>query len=91
MGSFAWKSRSIGLWDRPRGQNMLDGGAPFYDTYETADGKYVAVGAIEPQFYTQLLKGSYRAKTRPFIVDEMSLCVASVPRVSHVCRDISNG
>nr|XP_040054135.1 alpha-methylacyl-CoA racemase [Gasterosteus aculeatus aculeatus] len=57
MGSFAWKSRSIGLWDRPRGQNMLDGGAPFYDTYETADGKYVAVGAIEPQFYTQLLKG----------------------------------
>ncbi|XP_037341146.2 alpha-methylacyl-CoA racemase isoform X2 [Pungitius pungitius] len=57
MGSFAWKSRSIGMWDRPRGQNMLDSGAPFYDTYETADGKHVAVGAIEPQFYTQLLKG----------------------------------
>ncbi|XP_054468324.1 alpha-methylacyl-CoA racemase [Anoplopoma fimbria] len=57
VGSFAWKSRSIGMWDRPRGQNMLDSGAPFYDTYETADGKYMAVGAIEPQFYTQLLKG----------------------------------
>ena len=36
---------------------MLDGGAPFYDTYETKDGKYMAVGAIEPQFYAALLKG----------------------------------
>jgi len=58
VGSFAWKSRGIGMWDRPRGENMLDSGAPFYDTYQTADGKHVAVGAIEPQFYTQLLKGS---------------------------------
>lgn len=45
------------MWEAPRGQNMLDAGAPFYDTYETADGEYMAVGAIEPQFYTQLLKG----------------------------------
>lgn len=36
---------------------MLDGGAPFYDTYETKDGKYMAVGAIEPQFYDLFLKG----------------------------------
>lgn len=57
VGSFAWKSRSIGMWDRPRGQNMLDSGAPFYDTYKTADGEYMAVGAIEPQFYRELLKG----------------------------------
>lgn len=57
VGSFVWKSRSIGMWDRPRGQNMLDSGAPFYDTYQTSDGKHVAVGAIEPQFYRQLLKG----------------------------------
>ncbi|XP_030597917.1 alpha-methylacyl-CoA racemase [Archocentrus centrarchus] len=57
MGSFVWKSRSIGLWNRPRGENMLDSGAPFYDTYQTSDGKYMAVGAIEPQFYRQLLKG----------------------------------
>lgn len=57
MGSFVWKSRSIGLWNRPRGENMLDSGAPFYDTYRTSDGKYMAVGAIEPQFYRQLLKG----------------------------------
>jgi alpha-methylacyl-CoA racemase len=36
---------------------MLDGGAPYYQTYETADGKWVAVGAIEGKFYAQLLKG----------------------------------
>ncbi|XP_077479749.1 alpha-methylacyl-CoA racemase [Stigmatopora argus] len=57
MGSFVWKSRSIGMWDRPRGENMLDSGAPFYDTYKTADDKHVAVGAIEPQFYKQMLRG----------------------------------
>lgn len=57
VGSFVWKSRSMGMWDLPRGRNMLDSGAPFYDTYQTSDGKYMAVGAIEPQFYRQLLKG----------------------------------
>lgn len=57
MGSFLWKSRSIGLWNRSRGENMLDSGAPFYDTYQTSDGQFMAVGAIEPQFYKQLLKG----------------------------------
>lgn len=57
VGSFVWKSRSIGMWDRSRGQNMLDSGAPFYDTYQTSDRKYMAVGAIEPQFYQQLLQG----------------------------------
>lgn len=57
VGSFVWKSRAIGLWNRPRGENMLDSGAPFYDTYRTADDQHVAVGAIEPQFYKQLLRG----------------------------------
>ncbi|XP_069602080.1 alpha-methylacyl-CoA racemase [Ranitomeya imitator] len=57
LGSFVWKSQKLGLWSRPRGENMLDGGAPFYNTYVTADGKYMAVGAIEPQFYKELLKG----------------------------------
>lgn len=48
---------AAGLWDfRQRGVNTLDGGAFFYDTYETADGKYVAVGAIEPQFFTTLVE-----------------------------------
>lgn len=57
VGSFVWRTRPAGLWARPRGENMLDTGAPFYDTYRTADGQYVAVGAIEPQFYSALLKG----------------------------------
>ncbi|XP_053333799.1 alpha-methylacyl-CoA racemase [Clarias gariepinus] len=57
VGSFMWKSRSVGLWNRPRGENLLDSGAPFYDTYQTSDGKYMAVGAIEPQFYDQLIHG----------------------------------
>ena len=47
--------RQIGIWQDDRGINLLDGGAHFYDTYETADGKYISVGAIEPQFYATLL------------------------------------
>jgi alpha-methylacyl-CoA racemase len=48
--------RASGAWG-PRGTNMLDTGAPFYEVYETADGKWLAVGAIEPQFYAALLDG----------------------------------
>ena len=49
--------RAAGAWQGPRGTNLLDGGAPFYDTYETADGGYMAVGALEPRFYAALLEG----------------------------------
>ena len=49
-----WGFRANGLWQDARGTNMLDTGAPFYDTYETADGKFVAIGSIEPQFYALL-------------------------------------
>lgn len=48
--------RNIGLWNKGRGNNMLDGGAPFYDTYEASDGRYVAVGAIEERFWQALVK-----------------------------------
>jgi alpha-methylacyl-CoA racemase len=47
--------RQQGTWTAHRGENIVDGGAPFYGCYETADGKYVALGAIEPQFYAALL------------------------------------
>lgn len=57
LTSFMYGLRSRGAWRDDRGVNLLDGGAPFYDTYETADGKFVAVGALEPQFYAALLKG----------------------------------
>jgi alpha-methylacyl-CoA racemase len=43
-------------WQEQRAANLLDGGAPFYDTYRCADGKFVAIGAIEPQFYALLLE-----------------------------------
>jgi len=46
-----------GLMTLDIGTNVLDSGAPFYQTYETADGKYMAVGAIEARFYAELLKG----------------------------------
>ncbi len=48
--------RRGGIWQEGRASNMLDGAAPFYGTYETADGKYFAIGAIERQFYAELLR-----------------------------------
>jgi alpha-methylacyl-CoA racemase len=48
--------RSAGLWSDPPGTNFLDSGAHFYEVYETSDGGYVATGAIEPQFYAELLR-----------------------------------
>ena len=48
--------RRFGMWQDPRGVNLLDGGAPFYDTYECADGRHLAVGALEPQFYDELVR-----------------------------------
>ncbi|NEA32741.1 CoA transferase [Streptomyces sp. SID13031] len=45
-----------GSWKQERGTNLLDTGAPFYDVYETSDGEYMAVGAIEPQFYDELIR-----------------------------------
>jgi alpha-methylacyl-CoA racemase len=47
---------AAGLWHERRGSNLLDGGAPFYGVYETADGRHLAVGALEPQFYAELLR-----------------------------------
>jgi alpha-methylacyl-CoA racemase len=49
--------RDLGMWNDTRGDNLLDGGAPFYRTYECADGRFMAVGAIEPQFYALLVQG----------------------------------
>jgi len=45
-----------GLWSERRGRNLLDGGAPFYRTYRTADGKYISVGALEPEFFAELVR-----------------------------------
>lgn len=51
-----WAFKAMGIWEAERGTNMLDTGAHFYDTYECADGRFVSIGSIEPQFYAQLLQ-----------------------------------
>lgn len=48
--------RAAGIWRDERGANMLDGGAPYYDAYECADGHFISIGSIEPQFYALLLE-----------------------------------
>ncbi|MFF9622483.1 CaiB/BaiF CoA transferase family protein [Streptomyces griseosporeus] len=47
---------AAGAWQDRRGANLLDGGCPYYGTYETADGRYMAVGALEPQFYAEFVR-----------------------------------
>ncbi len=51
------EAQQAGTWNDARGTNNLDSGAPYYDSYRCADGEYVAVGALEPQFYARLLEG----------------------------------
>ena len=48
--------KGIGMWGDPAGTNILDSGAHFYEVYETSDGAHVAIGALEPQFYAELLR-----------------------------------
>jgi alpha-methylacyl-CoA racemase len=55
--SYLFSRRNEGRWVEERGVNFLDTGSHFYEVYDTADGKYFAVGAIEPQFYARLLEG----------------------------------
>jgi alpha-methylacyl-CoA racemase len=55
--AMTWSLRNGGAWTDQRGTNLLDGGAPFYDTYLCADGGYVALGALEPAFYAAFLDG----------------------------------
>jgi alpha-methylacyl-CoA racemase len=60
LSSWLWTSRDLpNVWEsKNRGGNLLDGGYPPYDTYKTKDGKYIACGALEPQFYAQMLSGT---------------------------------
>lgn len=57
LGSWFFRSaKTPGLWGNPRGKNILDTGSHFYDTYQTKDGQYMSVGALEPQFYATFLE-----------------------------------
>lgn len=72
---------NAGAWRDERGVNLLDGGAPFYDTYRCADGRFVAVGALEPQFYATLLDGL------GVVLEEPQYDVAAWPRHHQVLAD----
>ena len=56
MMASLYAARQIGFWSTQRGTNLLDSGSHFYEVYETADGKYISLGSIEPQFYAALLE-----------------------------------
>lgn len=77
LAQMMWTMKSTGALRDQRESFLLDGGAPFYLCYETADGKYVAVGAIEPQFFAALLAGL------GFCADEVpgQLEIGSYPRM----------
>ena len=51
-----YSQRAMGLWQDTRGMNVIDTGSHYYDTYETSDGKFIAFGAVEPQFYQLMLE-----------------------------------
>jgi alpha-methylacyl-CoA racemase len=84
LASFLYKFRSAGFWSDDRGANLLDGGAPFYETYRTKDDRYVAVGAIEPQFYAALLQGlGIDASAMPHQLDR-SQWEATAQKFAHI-------
>ncbi|MEO6717380.1 MAG: CoA transferase, partial [Novosphingobium sp.] len=55
LSAMTYAMFNVGMWQDVRGVNALDGGAHFYDTYATSDGKWIALGSIEPQFYAIFL------------------------------------
>jgi alpha-methylacyl-CoA racemase len=64
--SMMWGFKAMGMWKDERGVNLLDTGAHFYDTYETSDGKWIALGAIEPQFYAEFRQRAGLADDKDF-------------------------
>jgi alpha-methylacyl-CoA racemase len=82
LASIFYGMTASGRWSSQRGDNLLDGGAPFYDTYETADGKYVSIGALEPKFFAEMaerigldarfIKSQYDRKLWPEMRAEMT-------------------
>jgi alpha-methylacyl-CoA racemase len=83
LASRFFAALSAGQWRDERGANLLDGGAPFYDTYETADGRHMAVACLEPQFFAEfawLLPLEERfaaAQNDRSLWDEMRMAIAA--------------
>jgi alpha-methylacyl-CoA racemase len=90
LGHGLWELKALGAWTTERQANLLDGAAPFYDTYVCADGRWVAVGAVEPQFWSRLLEelGLVEEElpdrgdrsTWPQLHDCLAACFATRPR-----------
>lgn len=82
-----WSLLAAGLWRDERGANLLDSGAAFYDSYECADGKWVAVGALEPRFFAVLKDklGLASSQSDPGLRDELERTFRQQPR-QHWCN-----
>jgi alpha-methylacyl-CoA racemase len=88
--SMMYTLKAMGQWTQQRGNNLLDGGAHFYDTYRCSDGKWLSVGAIEPQFYTLLLektgiddpafKAQWNRSQWPALKEKLAAVIATRPR-----------
>ncbi|HEY7810181.1 MAG TPA: CaiB/BaiF CoA-transferase family protein [Allosphingosinicella sp.] len=87
LSALTWSLRAAGMWNRERGSNLLDSGAPFYDCYQCADGEWVSVGALEPHFFAALKNGLHiqNAQNDPGLRDELASIFATQPR-DHWCR-----
>ena len=85
LSAMTYALKANGLWGEGREANVLDGGAPFYDTYETTDGRFVSIGPIEPQFYALLME-------RLGLADDpacrQTMDRASWPPVKQLLRDL---
>jgi alpha-methylacyl-CoA racemase len=77
-----WSLLAAGMWKDERGANLLDGGASFYDSYECADGKWVAVGALEPHFFAVLKErlGIASNQFNPRLREELAAAFRTKPR-----------
>ena len=77
-----WSLHAAGMWSDERGVNLLDGGAAFYDSYECADGKWVAVGALEPHFYVALCEklGIDEPQMSPHLAEKLAATFRQHPR-----------
>ena len=88
--SMMYTLKAMGQWTQERGSNLLDGGAHFYDTYQCSDGKWLSVGAIEPQFYALLLekcgiddpafKAQWERSQWPALKEKLAAVIASRTR-----------
>jgi alpha-methylacyl-CoA racemase len=82
LSAQTWSLLAAGMWRDERGVNLLDGGAPFYDSYRCADGKWFAIGALEPRFFAVLKErlGLGSGQADPGLRDELTRVFASQPR-----------